>query len=278
MVHPPTGVSLARGLAAVGGSPMTMTLTFLAGLAIWLLYSSYGSILGPSPAAMVLFESLPPMHSFLDITLLARGRVVTAPVAIGYGAGLLLARGVLLGLGLSLIIERLEGGASIRRAITRARRTFSAILVVEAGFLSLEVASFLVASGFLGPLGIIAALIGGLYFFIFAPVAVVADGLGVREAAKASARAARISGPRHTMLIVGYFSVTLLLFTSTPGSRVAEATPSFMVWAFALFIGFLHMGVLAAFTYRWLAVRSFVLSPPDAARLARPPARRASAR
>ena len=277
-MYPPAGVSLARGFAAVGGSPTILILTFLAGLGIWLLYSSYGSIIAPSPTAMVLLESLPPMHSFLDIDLLARGRVVSAPIAIGYGAGLLLARGVLLGLGLSLIIERLEGGASIRRALTRARRTFSAILVVEAGFLSLEVASFLVASGFLGPLGIIAALVGGIYFFIYAPVAVVAEGMGVREAARASARAARIPGPRHTMLIVGYFSATLLLFTSTPGSRVAEATPSFLVWAFALFIGFLHMGVLAAFTYRWFAVRSFVLPPPEATRLARPPARRASAR
>jgi hypothetical protein len=266
ITQPPAGLSIARGLAAVGGSPALLSSVFLGVLALWFLYSSYAGILAPSPAAMVLLVSLPPVHSLLDIQLLASGHVASATATVAFGAGLLILRALLVTVWVSLALERLgeHEGSFGRPSLGVALRRFGNILVVEAGLMGVAVGSLVIASGFLGAslgaLGVIGALIGGLYFLVYTPVAVVADGLTVRAAVRASIRAARIPGPRHMLIVFGYLAVTLFMSVSTPGSRVAQATPSFMVWALVLFVSFLHVAVLASFVYRWLAIREPVLA------------------
>jgi hypothetical protein len=272
ITQPPAGLSIARGLAATGGSPALLSSVFVGVLALWFLYSSYAGILAPSPAAMVLLVSLPPVHSLLDIQLLASGHVASATATVAFGAGLLVLRALLVTIWVSLALDRLgaqEGGFG-RPTLGAALRRFGNILVVEAVLMGLAVGSLLVASGFLGAslgaLGVIGALIGGLYFLVYTPVAVVADGLTVRAALRASIRAARIPGPRHMLIVFGYLAVTLFMSVSTPGSRVAQATPSFLVWALVLFVSFLHVAVLASFVYRWLAMREPVLAARPAGR------------
>lgn len=268
ITQPPAGLSIARGLAAAGGSPALLSAVFVGVLTLWFLYSSYAGILAPSAAAMVLLVSLPPVHSLLDIQLLASGHVVSPTATIAFGAGLLVIRALLVTIWASLALDRLrpQGDSFGRPTLGVALRRFGSILVVEAGFLGLAVGSLVIASGFLGAslgaLGVIGALIGGLYFFVYTPIAVVAEGLGARAAARASIRAARIPGPRHMLIVFGYLAVTLFMSVSTPGSRVGQATPSFQVWALVLFVSFLHVAVLAAFVYRWLAIREPVLAAP----------------
>jgi hypothetical protein len=62
------------------------------------------------------------------------------------------------------------------------------------------------------------------------------------------------------LLITTYLALTLLVAVVTPGSRVAAATPSVAVWAFALFVGFLHVSVLGAFVYRWSIIRELAIA------------------
>ena len=77
-LQPPVAVSLARGVSAVGRSPLLLVITFLAVLGLWLVFSSYGVVTSAAPQAMVLLISLPPIHTLLDIEFLARGRTVAA--------------------------------------------------------------------------------------------------------------------------------------------------------------------------------------------------------
>ena len=41
-------------------------------------------------------------------------------------------------------------------------------------------------------------------------------------------------------------------------------TPSFLVWAYALFMTFVHVAILAALTQRWRLVRGAVMDPQPA--------------
>lgn len=270
--YPPIGVSLAKGMHAVARSPALLVTSFLAALALWGAFSVYGVFLAASPAAMVQMESLPPVHSFLDIQFLAAGRSASAVALGGLAVGLLLVRAALLALWTSLILASLDEasgtGAPGREVVRRATRSLFPMLGVEAGFFLISVSSLFLVAGFLGPafgqLGIIAALLGGMYFFIFAPVVLVAEGVGVREAARLAIKAARLPGQRHVFLTFGYLTLAIFLSLSTPGSRLAYATPSLTVWIFVLFVSFIHLSVLAAYVYRWLAVRRLLL--PDEAR------------
>ncbi len=266
--YPPIGVSLAKGMHAVARSPALLATSFLAALVLWGAFSVYGVFLAASPAAMVQMESLPPVHSFLDIQFLAAGRSASAVALGGLAVGLLVVRAGLLSLWTSLILASLGEasgmGAPRREVVRRASRSFFPMLGVEAGFFLISVVALFLVAGFLGPafgqLGIIAALLGGMYFFVFAPVVLVAEGLGVRGAARLAIKAARLPGQRHVFLTFGYLTLAIFLSLSTPGSRLAYATPSLTVWIFVLFVSFIHLSVLAAYVYRWLAVRHLLVA------------------
>src|SRR6266511_2167445 len=243
-LQPPVAVSLARGVSAVGRSPLLLVITFLAVLWLWLVFSGYGVVTSAVPQAMVLLISLPPIHTLLDIEFLARGRTVAAGEVVAFSVGLVLLRAVLMSLWASLV----------------------PMTGIELGFLTLATVAIFLVTGFLGTLGVIAALVAGLYFFSFAPVIVVAEGVGTVRAAQLSIKAARVPGPQHMLLITTYLALTLFIAIVTPGSRVAAATPSVEVWAFALFVGFLHVAVLGAFMYRWLLIREHALAAASEAR------------
>jgi hypothetical protein len=276
--HPPVGVSLARGLSIVGGSPALLGSAAVAALLLWIGFQASGVVLVASPGFMAQLESLPGLHSFVDVQfILASGGGVTGAAALAFGVGLLAFRGMLLSLWTTLVLDslrhraaggpRVRLGASVRRAI---RRTPS-MIVVEAGFLVLSLGSLAVVLSFFGAsLGILAVLAGlmpGLYFFVFVPVVLAAEDRSLRTSVRLAIRAARLPGPRHMLLTIGYLSVAILVLASTPTARVATATPSLTVWIFVLFAGFLHLAVLAAYVFRWLVVREVVLAasaePPE---------------
>lgn len=268
-LQPPVAVSFARGVSAVGRSPLLLVITFLAILGLWLGFSGYGVVTSAAPQALVLLVSLPPIHTLLDIEFLARGRTVGAGQVVAVSVGLVLIRAALTSLWASLILEsfRTETGPGDRRSsLRRAVRSLVPMTGIELGFLMLATAAIFLVTGFLGTLGVIAALVAGLYFFSYAPVIAVAEGVGTVKAAQLSIKAARVPGPQHMLLITTYLALTLFVAVVTPGSRVAAATPSVTVWAFALFVGFLHVSVLGAFMYRWLLIRDHALAAASEAR------------
>lgn len=237
--------------------------TFLAVLGLWLGFSGYGVVTSAAPQALVLLISLPPIHTLLDLEFLARGRTVGAGQVVAFSVGLVVVRAALTSLWVSLILDSLRSPGEARDArssLRRAARSLVPMTGIELGFLSLATLTIFLVTGFLGPLGIIAGLVAGLYFFSYAPVIAVAEGLGAVRAAQLSIRAARVPGPQHMLLITSYLSLTLFLGVVTPGSRVAAATPSVVVWTFALLVGFLHVSVLGTLTYRWLLIRDHALA------------------
>jgi hypothetical protein len=278
------GASLARGLATVGSSLPLLVTSFLATLGFWLIYSSYGRT--PSPAAMVLLESLPPVHSLLDLELVLSPRVVVFPLAVAYLAGLLVLRVALQSLWIGLMLEWLAGNrgwrSSLRPAMLRGLRGFAPMVTVEATFTLLIVSSVFVVPGVLGPslgqIAFISALVGGVYFLILAPVIAVAEAQPLRPTLRLAVRAARIPGRRHVLMSLSYIALALFVFRLTPGSEVAAATPSITTWAFTMFVSFIHLAFLGAFTFRWLVVRGPVISSVGAPAAARPSARSRQAR
>jgi hypothetical protein len=106
---------------------------------------------------------------------------------------------------------------------------------------------------------VIAALVGGVYFYVFTPVVIALEGVGLRDAARLSFRAARFPGPRHMVATFSYLVVALFVSVFVPPSRVAAATPDLNTWLFVLFMSFVHVSALATFTYRWLLIRERVL-------------------
>jgi hypothetical protein len=256
-------VSFGKGISAVGSSPLLLVLTFLAVLGLWLVLSGYGLVTAASPQGLVLLISLPPLHTLLDLEFLARGRTVGGAQVVAFSVGLVLLRAALTSVWVSLILDSLRSPGEAPDAtssLRRAARSFVPMTGIELGFLTLSTVVLLLVTGFLGTLGVIAALVAGLYFFSYAPVIAVAERVGTVRAAQLSIKAARVPGPQHMLLITTYLALTLFVAVITPGSRVAAATPSVVVWAFALLVGFIHVSVLAAFTYRWFLIRDHALA------------------
>ena len=260
-LQPPVAPSFARGISVVGRSPVLLVITFLSVLGLWLGFTGYGVIQSAAPQAMVLLISLPPLHTLLDLSFLSGGRTVSPAQVVVASAGLVLVRAMLMSLLVTLILSafRPAEDQDMRSSLRRAARSFIPLAGIELGFLTVATISILLVSGFLGNLGVIIVLVAGLYFLSYASVIAVAEEQGTIPAVQLSLKAARVPGPQHVMFTTSYLALTLFVSVVTPGSRVAAATPSLAVWAFALFVGFLHVSVLAAFTYRWLLIREYVL-------------------
>ena len=274
VMYPPLAISLARGMRAVGTSPALLVTTFLGALALWLAYSAYGLDLAAVSWGMILLESLPPFQSFIDVRLLAAERPSSIGVFIGSGLWVLAARALLATVWITLILrslqpERPESAVGTSSSNRQGVRKYPVMLGIQAVLLLVMFVAGVVAPAFLGAdfgqLGVIAVFLAGMYFLVFTPVVAVAEGVGIREAFRLSIRAARVPGPRHMVLTFSYVAFSLFLLSTAPVSRDLNATPSILVWVYALFVAFLHVSVLAAITFRWLFVREHVLREASAA-------------
>lgn len=248
---PALGVSLARGFLVVGRSPAILGVAFLSLLAAWATFTALGIDVGPRTLSLLL--SAPPVHVFSD-----------APVALGPGtsalfpvlaiAGLAALRGISFGLLLLLIVQGLrEGRTSLRDALRTLPRTslvLGGLYLLQFG---LVVAVFQLLVGFLGQLAVL-SIAAGLYFLVFAPVVAAAEGDGPRVALRRGLRAARLPGTRHLSMVMVYFLVLFYSGAISPFGILTPATPSIEVWAYGLFLTFVHVAVLAAFAYRWIEV------------------------
>jgi hypothetical protein len=271
--HPPLAASVARGLRVVGTDPMLLISSFVAALALWLVFSLYGT--APSAGAMVLMTSLPPVHSLLiDVGAVLTAGADNPVITLAFLVGLLLFRAALLSFWVAAILDRLDtwpefqgtgraiqgddggGQGDLARVVRSAMRSFVPMVGIQAGYYVLALATAFVAVAFaIGQLALIGGLIGGLYFFVFAPMAAIGERVGPRAAAVLSIRAARLPGPRHLAATAAFVALALVVSLFAPTSRVFEASPSITTWLFVLFVTFINMATLATFAYRWLVVR-----------------------
>jgi hypothetical protein len=242
---------------------LLLVITFLAVFALWWGFSGFGAITGASPRAMVLLVSLPPLNTLLDLNFLVGGRTVSQTQRVAFSFGLVLVRAGLMAVWVGLILESFREGARrgrTRSALVRGARSFLPMIGIELVFLIGTGLSLQLAGQFLGPLGAVIVLGAGLYFLSYAPIVAVAEGLNTLRSAQLSISAARVPGRNHLMFVVSYLTLALFIALFTPDSRVSAATPSLGVWMFTLLVSFLHVAVLAAFTYRWLLIREHALA------------------
>lgn len=266
VLHPPLLAPLARGLAAVGSSPLLLGATFLGVLAVWAVYSSAGLIRVTSPGVMAQLMAIPPIHSAFDANFFGVSTVVFSPTTtLTLTAGLLLVRTALVAFMLGLILEHLEGapGEGARSLLARAAglalSAYRTLLALEAAFLVIMIGLPILLGPFLGPLGIAITFIAPTFFLVFAPIAAVREHTGVRQSLRLSMKAARLRGSQHMILVFAYVLGVLALFILTQGGIDNPVTPTILVWAYALFVNVLHTSVFAAMAYRWLLIREDVI-------------------
>ena len=264
---PPLGASLARGLRVAGASPLILAVTFLSTVLTWGTLVALGT--GPSLQFMVVQMSASPMHVFFDWTVLR-------PLAAGGGFSLLVAtivlgivRAATFGLLLVLITAALrDGSAELRTSLRRLPVVGLTLFAVYVAEVVLMVAAQFVLGG--SQLFFLLVPLVALHFLAFVPAVVVAEGVAAREAFRKGFRAARLPGGRHLGMAVGYFLFIFYMLSGVP--PLSPATPTIAGWALVLAVSFVHVGVVATFVFRWLAVRE------EEAVTARAPARRAARR
>jgi hypothetical protein len=221
-------------------------------------------ILTPSELAQIL--ALPPMHSLLDLRLIFGGGSLRSAVGTLALAGLLLlVRAALFAFLIALSFETLGSdnltepagyGPAFRRAATRTATSLGPLFLLEVTFLAmLSFVGGLIQS-FLGLVGLALVLAVEVYYLVFAPVITVVEGVGLSDAVALSLRLVRRSSRQSILFASGY--VLLTLFFLVIQSPFASATPSIQVWAYVLFMTFIHVSVLTTVMLRWLAVRGEV--------------------
>jgi hypothetical protein len=250
-------LSFARGLSAVGSSPVVLVVTFLAVLVLWLVMTAYGAGLAASSGVMVQFMELPPARTYIDLGSLQIGRLNLLG-AVGLSVGLVVFRAMLTGFLIAAIDRAIRDPVPWRRAIADASRrmlgSFWVLLAIEIGFvtITLFVAALTVLLGGQGAvLFSLAWLIGGFYFLVYVEIVAVLERAPIRWAVAWGLQAARLRGREHAVLVFSYQILSLVLSTFVGGRALLTATPPVVIWVAALFIGFVHVSVLGAFIWRW---------------------------
>jgi hypothetical protein len=253
--YPPFAESIGAGFRAAGSSAPVLAVAFVGELMIWGLFQALGA---PTPAgALAGLMGLPPVHLVFEVPV-ARS-LASGSAQVGLLLAVVAIRALILGLLCLMLVDVLRRGtADVGGGLRRLPRVWASM----AQFYVIEVAMVLAAPlilGLLGPqfigIGTILVMIVGLQFLILAPAAIAAEDAPASEAIRWSLRAARLPGLRHFGLVLTYFFLTFSVLIPASGFGLQPATPSILVWAFALVVTFLHTGVLGAFVYRWLAVR-----------------------
>lgn len=269
-LQPPLLPSLAAGLALVASTPMLLATAFLGAFGLWALLSAFGAELVriSSPAFLGQLEALPPMHSLLDFQVLFAGsRLFSGTLTFVFGVSLILIRAALAGFLISLTLYGFEEGygapgRALRSAARRTATALPALLALEAGSLGVILLVPTVLGAIFGQLGGFLALLGAMYFFAYAPIAVIDQRAGLGRSLQLSIRAARARGPRHMVLTFGYVTLSFVLIFSTQGRLDASATPTFLLWTYTLFMSFIQISILAMFVHRWSLLREAALATP----------------
>ena len=255
--YPPFAVSVAAGLRTVGASPVILAVAFLGVLAMWALFTVLGAPV--SAGRMAGLMAVPPIHLIFDVLLVQVVSEGTSQVVL-LALAVVALRAILLSLLTLLIVDALRGGTvSFRRVLARLPRVWAGLTQLYVIEVFLVLAAPILLAGLLGPqfgqLGTILVLVLGLHFLVMTPIVMAAEDARAPDALRWSVRAARLPGLRHFGLVLTYFFLALYVLVPVSAIGLQPATPSFLVWVFVLSATLVHVGVLGAFAYRWLAVR-----------------------
>lgn len=264
--YPSLSVSLGRGMLPVGSSPAILTIAFLTVLAIW--GASVGVARPLDPRGLVVTMGLPPIHVFLDLGIASVAARDTITLT-GYVFGGIILRAFVLGLLSLLIVTAVrDGRPDLRGSLRRLPKTAGRLFLLLSVEVAMLVSVLPLLQGFLGPgFGFTVMMALGIYFLVFVPVILAAEDTTLADALRRSIKAARLPGPRHLLLALAYTLAINWILLITPSSVVSPATPSALTWVFALLATFAHLAILAALSFRWLAVRELVPhSPPPVRR------------
>ena len=255
---PPIGRALATGFGAVTRSLPLLATTYLLVLAQWVLLVALG-LEGPF-GRLANLVAIPPVSTYFD--------TLNGSTVFGYGSSglaatvaLILVRAVVTAVLAGLVVAALEGravGAGFRAGLL----AFPVTLAVCLLGLGLMIVGSVVLP-FLGPglgfLGSVLLLVLALFLFVDAPFVAIARSMPLPEAIGVSVRAARMPGSRHLLLSMAYLFLCLpVLVAITPSGSDLGVNPSIETWAAALTAATLHVGFLATFAVRYLAVRDEV--------------------
>lgn len=238
--------------------PLTLGWTFLSLLLTWGVFAALGQ--APAPPLLAVLLAVPPAHLVADLSVVfgvEGGVMVLVALAV-----LGVVRAVTFGPMILLMRDWLEEGRpDLRRALRRLPAGLSGlftVFLIEAGVMY---GLFPLIGGFLGQLAPL-AVVAALYFLAFVSVVAVVEGGRLQTSFRRGFRAARLPGTRHLTLVMAYFLVFFYAAAVSPFSFATPATPSVLVWAFALIVTLIHAGVLGSLVYRWLVVRDQVPAEP----------------
>ena len=272
---PPAARSLVRGLLVTASSPTYLLAGFALLPLLWLSLVAIG-LDGPFGRLPNLL-SLPPISTYVDS--------LNSTSMFGYGAegfaattGFLLVRAFVLAFLAGLAVAAVEGtpaAIGLVRGLRAVPATFVGSLL-GLGLLLVGSVIFPLLGPGLGFLGSLLTLVAALVLFTYAPVVAVATGLAGPDAVRTGMRAALMPGSRHLHLCLAYLFLCLpILAALAPEGPRLGVNPSVAAWAFALVATYLHLGFLATFAYRYLAVAESVpAAVPRTPRAPRAPRRR----
>jgi hypothetical protein len=246
----------------VGASPLLLGAVFLTSLTTWSVFLVMGEV--SNPQVMAAMIAIPPVHAFYPDLVLVFQQAGSSLGILGLIVGLGVLRAITFGTMLLLIDTGLRRGQPEFGALRRLPKlglTLFAIYVLEVT-VAVLVQTLVVTT--IGPQGLILAIIASLYLLVMVPIVAAAEDAPARVALRRGFRAARLPGMRHLSLVLTYYVVLFSLALLTPGALLAPATPTFTTWVFVLLAAFVQIGILAAFHYRWLAVRDEVLGAEPA--------------
>jgi hypothetical protein len=260
---PPIGRSLGRGLLTVASSPVLVVVAVVLVPVAWFVLLAIG--FEGSPSRLVDVLALPPISTYFDLGTGA-SIVGIGPAFLVFTGVALLIRSLFYALVSGMIVEALEDGRVSTYGLLRGVGAIPTVVVVEVLSFSLIMAGNLVFP-ILGPgigfLAFVAALVGGLFFLGFAPTAAIRQGRGVTESLRRSGRAAMLPGSRHLLFCTLYFFVALPVVVGfAPGGADITANPTLATWVFALAVNVLHLGFMAALSYRWIVAEASVPEEP----------------
>jgi hypothetical protein len=253
--------SFTRGLAATWSSPMIVG-SLLGWLVVeWILVVAFGY---PGPFAVLAHISAPtPLSTYTDLTLstgllgLQRGLLFVFGIAAVHALWFSLLTG--------MVIDAVESGSATRWGAIRGLRAFPVVFALHViGVAVVFVAQIVAAIGGSSLALVIqmAALVVATWVFAFAPIISVTEHRRLFDCLGRSVRAARLPGSGN-LTFAAIYAVPVYATFLAPGvpGILLGVNPPTGAWAFVTLMNLLHIAIVGAWAFRYLAIADEV---PDA--------------
>jgi hypothetical protein len=253
--------AFTRGLAATWSSPLIVG-SLLAWLLVeWILVVALGY---PGPFALLAHVSAPtPLSTFTDLSLstgilgLQRGLLFVFATAAVHALWFSLLTG--------MVVDAVESGSATRWGAVRGLRAFPVVLSLHViGVAVVFLAQIVAALGgsSLALVIQIAALVVATWVFAYAPIISVTEHRRLTDCLGRSVRAARMPGSGN-LTFAAIYTVPVYATFLAPGvpGILLGVNPDVGAWAFVVLLNLLHVAIVGAWAYRYLAIADEV---PDA--------------